>query len=57
MLLDRRWNGQEGYIPTDRVKDAEPLKAVMKVKRKEILPLVMVRTKRMEKIAVTVYNA
>ena len=57
MLLDRRWNGQEGSIPTDRVKDAEPLKAVMKVKRKEMVPLVMVRMKRMEKIAVTVYNA
>ena len=57
MLLDRRWNGQEGYIPTDHVKDAEPLKAVMKVKRKEMVPLVMVRMKRVEKIAVTVYNA
>ena len=52
MLLDRRWNGQEGSIPTDHVKDAEPLKAVMKVKRKEMVPLVMVRMKRVEKIAV-----
>ena len=58
MLFQRRWNGQEGCIPNDHVSDAEPLKAVMKVKRKEmVLPPEMVRKKRVEKIAVAVYNA
>ena len=54
MLFVRRWNGQEGHIPNDDVRDAEPLKFVMKVKRKEMVPPpVMVR----KKIAMAVYNA
>ena len=56
MLLDRRWNGQEGCIPNDRLTEAEPLNGVMKVKRTEKVPPVMVRMKRVEKIAATMYN-
>lgn len=49
-LINRRQNGQEGFVPSNYVKEVDPVKVKKVTKKKEVVSMpVKVRRKRTEK--------